>query len=463
MFRRKIDEKLLFWFKHRKQALLVDGARQVGKTTSIKFFIQSHFNQAIIIDFSKRPDLIDGFARLENSENLLLRLSLVAGDKMVKGETVVFFDEIQLVYQRREELIKARRLPSESQDLLTAMKALVEEGSYRFILSGSLLGVTIKGVILNPTGFCDEYTMYPMDFEEFLWAKGVGELAIRHVRDCFQSKAPVDEAVHRLMMGYFKEYILVGGMPEAVEAYLGSGNLFLVQAANEQIIKRYQSDITTYVHDDELKIRIREIYKAIPSQLSSRNARFISSQVLDRNYLKHGNPADEFLWLSESGVALPTYHVNEPVLPLGLSAERKTLKLFSSDIGLLIAQLADTDVRKKLLDDEKTINYGAPYENVVAQELASHGYKGELFYYNSKKHGEVDFLITYQGEVLPIEVKSGKSKEDGFYDHAALNNLIKLHSYPIAFVFGEGNVTRENEVIWQLPIYMIDWVRKSGY
>jgi len=461
MLRRKIDKKLEEWLCHRKQALLIKGARQVGKTYSIVRFAESKFQNVIILDFSKQVDLIDGFARLASSEEVLRRLSVFAGAKMVPGQTLVFFDEVQLVYQRREELMASGALPFGSQDLLTAMKSLVEKGDYRFVLSGSMLGVTIKDVVLNPTGYLDEYTMFPLDFEEFLWAKGVGELAIDHVKECFEKKIPVDETVHRRMMEYFKDYVLVGGMPEAVDAFIKDGNLFHVQTANEQIIKQYLKDITLYIHDDEMKLRVREIYKAIPSQLSAKNARFISSQVLDKKYLKHKNVADEFLWLSEAGVAIPTYHVNEPVLPLGLSMERKTLKLFSSDVGLLIAQLVDTGIREKLLNDEKEINYGAQFENVVAQELNAHGFHDELFYYNSKKHGEVDFLISYKGEVLPIEVKSGKSKEDGFYDHSALNNLMGLYSYPMAFVLGSSNVQAETPSIWQLPIYMIDFVRKG--
>ena len=461
MLKRKIEDRLAFWLENRKQALLVTGARQVGKTHSIRHFIENHFDNVIEIDFSARPDLIDVFALLNSSDDLILRLSMVAGYKLVEHKTVVFLDEIQLVYQRRDELKKKGDLSVLSQDIITAMKSIVDKGLYRFILSGSLLGVAIKDIVLNPTGYLDTYKMYPLDFEEFLWAKGVGDAVISHVRDCFRERKPSDDAVNTMLLRYFREYVLVGGMPEAVEAFVSRNNLFLVNEAQSQIIDRYRLDITTYVTDNSQKLRIRDIFNAIPSQIASKNARFISSQVLDRNYLKNNKIEDEFLWLSTAGVAVPVYHVNEPVIPLTLSVERKTFKLFSNDVGLLISQLVNTGVRENLLNDAKEINYGAPYENAAAQELISHGFDQQLFYYNSKAHGEVDFLVTYGSDVLPIEIKSGKNKENRIYDHTALNNMLKVYNHPLAFVFGETNVIRENERIYQMPIYMIDFVRNE--
>ncbi len=460
MLKRKIDEKLSFWFHNRKQALLVYGTRQVGKTHSIINFIDNNFKSAVKIDFSERIDLIDVFAHLANSNDLLLRLSIIAGEKLLENETVIFFDEIQLVYQRREELKRANRLSPNTQDIITAMKSLVETSKYRFILSGSMLGTILQDINLNPTGYLDEYKMYPLDFEEFLWAKDVGELAISHIKDCFEKKMPVDESINRLFLSYFREYVLIGGMPEAVNAFIDTKNLYLVAEAQKQILNRYKIDITNYIHDDELKLRVRDIFSAIPSQLSSMNNRYISSQVIDKKYLKHKNVQDEFLWLTTAGVAIATYNVNNPVIPLSLSKERKTLKLFSSDVGLLTSQLVDTGIREKLLSNEKEINYGAPYENAAAQELTAHGFDGELFYQNSKAHGEIDFMVTQNNDVLPIEIKSGKNKQSLFYNHASLNKLLSTHEYPIAYVFGDSNVVKEKDNIYQLPIYMIDFIRK---
>ena len=460
MLKRKIEKILEDWSVNRKQALLITGARQVGKSFSIINFINNRYSSVISIDFAKRPELIDNFATLINSKDFLMRMSLIAGDKLIENETVIFLDEIQLVYRRRDELIKNNIISSMSQDLLTAMKEMVQEGKYRFILSGSLLGVTIKNVILNPTGYLDEYKMYPLDFEEFLWAKGVGEMALNHIKDCFDKKTPVDEGIHKVLMNYFKEYVLVGGMPEAVETYINEKNLFLVQKVQSQIFNKYLKDVTTYIDNDNVKLRVKNILSSAPSQLSNKNMRFVASNVIDLSYLKHNFIDNEFLWLDAAGVVIPTYHVNQPIIPLILSKDRKTLKLFLNDIGLLISQLVDTGIREKLLNGEKEINYGAPYENVVAQELIAHGFDEELFYYNSKKHGEVDFLVTYKGDVLPIEIKSGKNKQCSIYDHTALNNLLKLYNYNRAYVFGETNVIKENDIIYQFPIYMIDLIRK---
>ncbi len=460
MLKRKIDDKLKFWLNNRKQALLVTGTRQIGKTYSIKEFINHNFENIVHIDFSDRRDLIDTFSTLTNSDDLIRRISLIGGNKLVENKTVIFLDEIQIIYQRRDELKKNGQLPANSQDIISAMKSLVEKGQYRFILSGSLLGTILKGINLNPTGYLDEYKMYPLDFEEYLWAKGVGDILISHIKECFEKKTPVDEAINDLLLTYFREYVLVGGMPEAVESFLKTNNLYLVEETHKQIIKRYSDDITTYIDDDNMKLRVRDVFKAIPSQLSSKNMRFISSQVLDKKYLKHNNIIDEFLWLTSAGVAIPVYNVNEPVIPLSLAAERKTIKLFSSDVGLLTSQLIDTGIREKLLNSEKVVNYGAPYENAAAEELIAHGFDEELFYYNSKKYGEVDFLVTLNNEVLPIEIKSGKPKENQTYNHYALNNILKTYNHPLAYVFGETNIIKESEQICQLPIYMIDFVRK---
>ena len=204
---------------------------------------------------------------------------------------------------------------------------------------------------------------------------------------------------------------------------------------------------------------IRDIYKAIPSELNSKNKRFISSHVVDRQYLKNYNLEDEFIFLINNGVVIPVFNVKEPISPLLLSTERKTLKLFYNDIGLLINSLVKTDIRKKLLLGETFINYGAPYENVVCEELYAHGFIDNIFYYNSKKLGEIDFIIEYNGEVLPIEIKSGKLNESNLYNHKALNNLIKTYNYKESYIFGETNFFKEDNNIYNFPIYMIAFLK----
>lgn len=458
MLKRKAEKYLNTWLQDRKQALLVTGARQVGKSYLIHRFLKDHFQSVIEIDFSQRGDLIGAFAVLKNANQLLLRLSAVAGEAMIPGKTAIFFDEIQLLYQRRAELRKRGELNLDAIDVITALKALVNQGDYRYVISGSLLGVTLHDIVLNPIGYLDELEMHPLDFEEFLWAKGVGQTAIEHARECFIERKEVDDSVHSLFLDLFQEYVLIGGMPEAVETYISKNNLFLVQNAQEQILKRYAQDITTYIEDEGMKLRIRSIFEAIPSELNSKNRRFMFTHVVDLNYIKRHDLADEFVWLTNAGIAIPSYNVDEPMAPLKLSANRQTLRLFMNDVGMLVASLVDTGIREKLLDGAQEINYGSPYENAAASLLACHGYGKKLYYYNSKKRGEVDFVIEHQGEVLPIEIKSGKPKDTKAYSHGALNNLIKDYHPGMAFVFGKTNVQKENEIIYNLPIYMIEFL-----
>lgn len=458
MLKRKIESYLSNWLNNRDTALLIKGARQVGKTFSIEKFAYDNFKNVIEINFANNPEYIDSFVFLKNSDQLLIRLSAIAGDKLKKNETIIFFDEIQLLYQRKAELKKNGNIDSNTSDILTALKKCVIDNDYRYILSGSLLGTNLNDILLNPTGYVDEIEMFPLDFEEYLWAKQIGQDAIEYVKNCFHHKKVVDEQINTRFFDLFREYVLIGGMPESVECFINSRNLFDVNLIQQQIINKYTLDITTYVHDEEKKLRIKEIYKAIASELNSKNKRFVSSHVVDSNFLKNNSLTDEYLWLSNAGIAIPVYNVSEPVIPLALSSSRKTLKLFANDTGLLTSMLVSTGIREKLLNNELTINYGAPYENIVAQQLYTHGFSEKLFYYNSKKHGEVDFVLEYNTEVLPIEIKSGKENTDKIYNHTALNNLIKMYNYKSAFVFGETNVVKENEVIYQFPIYMISFL-----
>ena len=461
MLKRKIENYFNEWMKNRKTALLVKGARQVGKTYSINRFITNNFKHIIIIDFAKRTDLIDSFVQFKNYEQLIIRLSAIDGANLIPKETVIFFDEIQLVYKRREELIKKNLLDSFSMDLLTAIKPLVIENNYRYIFSGSLLGVSINNVVLNPTGYLDVVTMFPLDFEEYLMAKNVGNNVIAYLKECFINKEKVDDEINKIMLDNFHEYVLIGGMPQAVTEFIKNKNLYHVEQTQLQIIDQYTLDITKYIDEEVKRLRIREIYRAIPSEINSKNKRFMASHILTRNELNRLNLIDEFLWLTNAGIAIPVFNVSEPVLPLQLTIERKTMKLFVNDIGLLDTMLVSSDIRNKLLNKEQEINYGAPFENVCAQELICHGFSESLYYYNSKKHGEIDFIIEYNGNVLPIEIKSGKPNEMSIYNHMALNNIIKIYDIKEAYVFGETNYIRENDVIHQFPIYMISFIKKN--
>ena len=435
MINRKIESELQNFLRdEKKKALLVTGARQVGKTYSIRAFGKQNFRSFVEINFIENAAAKELFQNAKNSRDLLLRMSLVADADLIPGETLIFLDEVQ-----------------ECREIVTAIKFLVEEGSYRYILSGSLLGVELKDIRSVPVGYMDIVEMVPLDFEEFVLANKVSPRIIEVLREAFEKKIPVDPVTHEKMMELFRLYLIVGGMPAAVEHYLNSNNLREVLRIQQSIIALYKKDIAKY--DPENKLHIEDIFNLIPSELNAKNKRFILKS-LNENF-RFSKFINSFLWLKEAGVALPTFCVDEPVSPLLLSKSKNLFKLFMADVGLLAAMYMD-DIQIKILNHEKDINFGSVYENAAAQELKAHGF--DLYYFNSKKQGELDFLLEHQGNVLPIEIKSGKD----YKKHAALSNVMANAAYaiPEAFVFHNGNISTSERVSYY-PIYMLMFIQKD--
>lgn len=435
MINRKIESELQNFLRdEKKKALLVTGARQVGKTYSIRAFGKQNFRSFVEINFIENAAAKELFQNAKNSRDLLLRMSLVADADLIPGETLIFLDEVQ-----------------ECREIVTAIKFLVEEGSYRYILSGSLLGMELKDIRSVPVGYMDIVEMVPLDFEEFVLANKVSPRIIEVLREAFEKKIPVDPVTHEKMMELFRLYLIVGGMPAAVEQYLNSNNLREVLRIQQSIIALYKKDIAKY--DPENKLHIEDIFNLIPSELNAKNKRFILKS-LNENF-RFSKFSNSFLWLKEAGVALPTFCVDEPVSPLLLSKSKNLFKLFMADVGLLAAMYMD-DIQIKILNHEKDINFGSVYENAAAQELKAHGF--DLYYFNSKKQGELDFLVEHQGNVLPIEIKSGKD----YKKHAALSNVMANAAYaiPEAFVFHNGNISTSERVSYY-PIYMLMFIQKD--
>lgn len=434
MIKRKIDSFLKDFFENDNKALLLTGARQIGKTFSVRHFGREHFESFLEINFIENPGMVNVFRRASNSQDILLRLSSVAGKELVKGKTLVFFDEVQ-----------------ECPEIVTAIKFLVEDGSFRYVLSGSLLGVAIKNLRSAPVGYMAVKDMYPLDLEEFACALGVQPMIIDSLGNCFESESPVDDFVHGKMMEIFRLYLIVGGMPSAVEKYLDTHNLQMVMEEQQSIIRLYKQDIAKY--DPGHKLYIEEIFDRIPAELDAKNKRFILKNLNEN--MKFSRYENSFLWLKDAGVALPVYNVNEPSVPLILSSSRNLFKLFMSDIGLLASLYAD-GIQLKILDNEPSVNFGSVYENVVAQELHAHGFL--LYYYNNKRQGELDFVIERNGEALPLEVKSGKD-----YDrHKALTNVVSSLTYkiPKAYVLCNDNVRKTGKITY-IPIYMVMFIKKE--
>lgn len=436
MFYRKIEKELeRFYTSNDKKALLITGARQVGKTHTVREFSTSHYKSVVEINFIENKRAAALFENATGSDDILLRLSAIADKPLIPGETLVFFDEVQAC-----------------KDIVTAIKFLVEDGRYKYILSGSLLGVELKDVRSVPVGYMDVLTMYPMDFEEFAISNGVSDKVLSALRKCFDDRTPVDPIIHEAMMSLFNLYLIVGGMPAAVKKYVDTNNLQEVLREQRSIINLYKMDISQY--DPEHKLYIEEIFDLIPGELNSKNKRFIIKD-LNENF-KFSRYTNSFIWLKDAGVALPTYCASEPRIPLKLSQSTNLFKLFLSDVGLLASMYMD-DIQIKILNHDRDINFGAIYENVAAQELRAHGF--DLYYFNSKKQGELDFLVEDGGEVIPIEIKSGKD----YTKHAALSGVMANEDYAIrkAYVFQNGNVSMSGKIVYY-PVYMLMFVERKG-
>lgn len=435
MLRRRIESEIDAFFKTNiKSALLIIGARQIGKTYIIRDYCKSNYDNFVEINFIENRAAVDLFDNASDSDDIITRLSLLTDVPLVLGKTIIFFDEVQ-----------------ECKELVTAIKFLVDDGRFRYILSGSLLGVELKSIRSIPVGYLQIFDMYPLDFEEFCMANNVSDAVTKRLHASFDNKTPVDELINNKMLELFHLYLVVGGMPAAVDEYIKTKNLSIVGRIQSGIVRQYKQDIAKY--DPDNKLYLDEIFELIPSELNSKNKRFIMKN-LNENF-KLSRYENSFIWLKEAGVALPAYCANEPTVPLILSKSTNLFKLFLSDIGLLSAMYSD-GIQMKVLSNESDINCGAIYENAVAQELHAHGFN--LYYFNSKKQGEVDFLIELGDRVIPIEIKSGKT----YSRHHALDNLISSKEYNIenGYVFADTNVS-SNGKITTYPIYFIDFIRKQ--
>lgn len=435
MLHRKIEKTIIDWLKKEKKALLIDGARQVGKTYIIRKVLEKNHYDYIEFNLIETPEMVGLLTNCETVDDMITNLSLFSNKPFVKGKTVIFFDEIQ-----------------EFKELATKIKFWVDEGSFRYIFSGSLLGVELKNIKSAPVGYLKTVTMYPMDFEEFLQIYNFTDELKESLYASFVGHKPVNEEVHNRMMKIFNTYLNVGGMPSAVKRFNETKSLEDVISEHEDIVVQYKKDFTRYEKEDK-KPYLTQIYDLIPAELNAQNKRFNFADL--KKGLRYERSEDNFVWLSSAGVALPTYNTSAPTVPLLLNEKSSLFKLFLSDVGMLTS-LYGRATKMKLLSNDQNINYGAIYENVVAQELKAHGFK--LYYFNSKKTGEVDFVIEYNGKVMPIEVKSGKD----YRKHSALINVIDTPNYSIdgAIVLSNYNVSVSGKITYY-PIYMLMFIRND--
>lgn len=433
--KRKMFEKLIEW-KHAKKrkVFLLLGARQTGKTYIVREFAKSNYRGFIEINFLEDAENGQFLAGASGAQDLISRLTLVLGRTIEPG-SLVFFDEVQHI----------------GKEAVTLSKFMLEDDRFDLVLSGSLLGTVLEGVTSFPVGYARVERMYPLDFEEFCWALDVPASIFEMVRDRYDNKKPLEETLHKQLVKLFRHYIVVGGMPEATKEFLGKGrDLGAARQVDLDIIEQYRYDITKYAN--ARKTQILTIFDNVPAQLAKENKRFAMMTV--KKGVSFDRLKDDFSWLVRAGIVLPACIVKEPKYPLLRTKDARKFKLYASDCGMLLSQFPNT-AAMGVIEGAGDANYGAVYENVVAQELTAAGIP--LYYYHSNRKGELDFLLeTKEGEVLPVEVKSGKD----YKLHTALNNLLGTEAYGIkqAVVLSEHNVSigeREGKPVYYLPLYML--------
>ncbi len=437
MLKRKIQAAIEQYLRSdSNKMLVVDGARQIGKSYIIREVAKRLFPNYIELNFAKDKNGPQVFKDANTVEEFYFQVSTIAGDKMhEKANTLVFLDEIQ-TYPH----------------LLTLVKFLKEDDRFTYIASGSLLGVTLRQTVSIPVGSLEIMHMYQLDFEEFLWANGFGESAIDEIRKRFEAEETLDENLHQRMLDLFKRYLLIGGMPDAVNKYLESRNIVEVRKIQEDIRHLYGLDASQY--DEEHKLKIMKVYDMLPSFMENKKKRVVYKDIEggDKRWKDYAN---EIEYLIGSGIALDVKAIASPSFPLVESASKNLVKLYLNDVGILTNILYKYNV-SAVLEDEVSVNLGSVYESVVASELKAHGF--ELFYYDNKAKGEVDFIVDdyNQLSVLPIEVKSGKD----YHIHRALNAFVANEDYKIkkGIVLSNERMVHSKGMITYMPIYYVMFI-----
>lgn len=443
MLYRKITKRIEEYLSSdSNRMLLIDGARQIGKSYIINHVGSKMFPNYIEINMEKDKLGDRIFAEAKTTQDFYMALSIFAGDKMKeRSNTLVFIDEIQ-AYDH----------------LLTLVKFLMEEKKFTYIASGSQLGITLKKSQSLPMGSLDVQHMYPLDFEEFLYANGVGEMAIESMRESFIQRKTLPEAIHEKIMDLFKKYILVGGLPKAVKTFVETHNVTEFRSVQDEIHELYGVDASKYEEENNKRLKIRRIYDMIPSSLENKKKRIVIKDIEDKKWKRAEDYLEEFDYLIHSGVSLEVKAISTPTYPLLENSTKNLLKLYINDVGILSGIYYKNNI-KAVMSDMNSINLGAVYETVVAQELKAHGYN--LYYYDNKKNGEVDFIIDDVDNLsnIPIEVKSGKD----YKVHSALDKFISNKDYNIkqAFVLSnEQKVYTENNITY-LPIYYVMFLKNE--
>ena len=442
MLKRKIQKVIQDYYRlGSNKVLLLDGARQIGKSYIIRYEGKKFFKNYIEINFLEDRNGEKLFSGVSTTKDFYLKLSAYAGDSMgTKEETLVFLDEIQAY-----------------PELLTLLKFLKDEDRFTYIASGSLLGVTLNKTLSIPGGRIQRVKMYPLDFEEFLWANGIGEEVISHLREQFSKEESIDESLHNKFLDLFKKYLLIGGLPDAVNTFVETSNIVAVRAVHDEIYELYKGDASQY--DKENTLKIKRIYEMIPSNMENKKKRLYYNEIENKKGKRSSDYVEELEYLISSGISLEVLAVSNPKFPLKESEQKVLIKLYLNDVGLLTNILYRYNI-KAVIDSDNSINLGSVYETVIAQELIAHGYT--LRYYDNKVKGEVDFLVDDYDSLsaVPIEVKSGHD----FRRHRALDKFIANEDYNIknAILFSnDREVVRCGKMVY-MPVYYAMFLKPSN-
>lgn len=438
MFKRKIQKKLEEYYKDKNSSIvIIDGARQIGKSFIIRETARSTFKNYIEVDLKSDYEGEKLFEDVKTTKSFYLIIGSLFGESIGDiDDTIVFLDEIQYYPH-----------------LITLLKDLKKEAKYRFIASGSLLGVTLKHIFI-PMGSINEIRMYPMDFEEFLWANNVSSDSIDYLHDCFLNRKQIDEQMHRLFLSLFKDYLACGGLPDAVTEYVVNRNVARMRNLQSQIFTYYKDDCSRY--DFENKLKISKMYELVISNMENKVKRFVFKKIDGKENSSLRKYEDEIDYLNASGIVNQTCAVSNPIFPLNESKTKKMIKLYYNDVGILTNLLYRTNI-KAIINVDSGVNLGSVYETACAMELTAHGH--DLFYFDSKKVGEVDFLVNDYDRlsVLPIEIKSGKDQNNfrAIPKLVAPNGNYKL---PCGYVLGNKNIMTLDNNLMIMPIYLIMFI-----
>ena len=434
--KREIESKIIKWFKNDNKALLISGARQVGKTYVIRESLKNLGIPFFEVNFILNQNIKEALNKADTVKEIIGIFKRNSKEILKEKESVIFLDEVQ-----------------EYPDIITKIKFLVDEGSFKYILSGSLLGVEIKNIRSMPVGYLKELKMYPMSLFEFIKACGVNDETKNYLRKCFNNKTKVDELTHNKMIDLFYTYLVTGGLPDVINTFFNSSNLTAIHETQKNIVNLYKTDFSKYENEDR-KLRIIEIFDNIPAQLNKQNLKFVFKYL--NKELKFDRYENSFLWLKDAGVAYPIFNVTEVRPPLLISKERNSFKFFMNDVGLLNSYYSIM-IKQALFEKnaDHLLNLGGLFESFVASTLKANGF--DVYYYRNKNIGEIDFLVEKDNKIIPIEVKSGSDDKK----HSSLNKLLaseykKYLNSP--YVLSTNNLEVKDNITY-LPIYMAEFIK----